>query len=812
MLSLSLIVALVAQAPEVAVSVPPRIGYVYPTGAKAGTTVDVVIGGYDWTPDVEIVPHDPRVKIEATGPAGPIVMTPPPYWFGLKAGDAQPPLGRLVPVRFTLPADLKPGPIRFQVANANGGSAVGTFIVGDTAEVAEPVERSPQQHTAPIELPDLPVAASGRITRITESDVYRFRATKAGLTVLKLNGGLGQPFTPMITLRDAGGRVIADAVDTLGTGAVLRFTASVGAQYELAVTDADHAGDSGFVYRLTIDQKPQIVTTVPLVVARGKTTTVDVVGWGVKTGANQLETVSQSIAVPASAGHSHRAEFNLAGARIAAEVAVADEADLREPPDAATTRELAVPSKLSGVLGAVDAKLGLPADRYRLSAKKGEVIRLEAQAGQFGSPVDPSIAVVGADGVEIIRNDDATVPRGAPPTLDAVVDFRAPADGAYDVIVIDNSGTAPSPVHNYRLLIENAETALDFVVHVPDRLDVAVGETLDVAWKTTKVGAWPDAIVVRLENLPDGVTRVVEPKAVEPPTPPGQKPKPVKKPAVDDVKFQLTAAADAGTTSRLANVVASVTVGDRTVERRFGPVLVTAKLKARSIVKSAVQDGGRIVNRGTTYPAEVIVVRTEGYEGPVTLEPSSTQARQRRGVIGPAVEVPAGADRALYPVTFPEWMETNLTTRINLVSTVVVADPKGRKRYVMGAMDGQVVMSPEGALLKVSHEPQERRVAAGGVIEVPVKVARHVKLQQPAKIEVVPDFETGACVTADALTLAVDQSTAVLKLRVASDPQAVGVRYAVVRATALQDGRWPAVSETRIPLIVEAAKSVAAAK
>ena len=77
--------------------------------ARPGTTVEVTLGTYDWTPDMQVLPHDPRVKIEITGPAGEPILTPPPYWFGKKAGQAQPPLPREVPARITIPADVPPG-------------------------------------------------------------------------------------------------------------------------------------------------------------------------------------------------------------------------------------------------------------------------------------------------------------------------------------------------------------------------------------------------------------------------------------------------------------------------------------------------------------------------------------------------------------------------------------------------------------------------------------------------------------------------------------------------------------------------------
>ena len=45
----------------------PEIGYVYPAGGRVGTTVDVTLGGYDWTPDMQLFVHDPRIKLEIVG-------------------------------------------------------------------------------------------------------------------------------------------------------------------------------------------------------------------------------------------------------------------------------------------------------------------------------------------------------------------------------------------------------------------------------------------------------------------------------------------------------------------------------------------------------------------------------------------------------------------------------------------------------------------------------------------------------------------------------------------------------------------------
>lgn len=108
----------------------PEIGYVHPAGGQPGTTFDVVLGGYDWSPDMQLFAHDQRIKMELLGPPSPVLVADPPYWFGAKARGPAWPLPREFPARITIPADVPPGIVRWQAANANGTSPIGFLHVG----------------------------------------------------------------------------------------------------------------------------------------------------------------------------------------------------------------------------------------------------------------------------------------------------------------------------------------------------------------------------------------------------------------------------------------------------------------------------------------------------------------------------------------------------------------------------------------------------------------------------------------------------------------------------------------------------------
>src|ERR1700694_2249309 len=102
-LAFSFILALApcARAPKA-----PEARSIFPAGGKTGTTVEVRLGGYDWTPDMEFFVHDKRVQLIPTGPPGPILIPPPPYWFGAKGRIGALPLPREVPAKLVIPADV----------------------------------------------------------------------------------------------------------------------------------------------------------------------------------------------------------------------------------------------------------------------------------------------------------------------------------------------------------------------------------------------------------------------------------------------------------------------------------------------------------------------------------------------------------------------------------------------------------------------------------------------------------------------------------------------------------------------------------
>ena len=457
---------------------PPTVGYVYPASGRAGTTVDIQLGGYDLTPDTQFFVHDARVTLEITGPPSPLLYPGAPHWFGPRAINANKPYGipREIPARLTLPADLPPGIIHWQAANANGVSALGQFYVShDSLEIKEedcPLMLWPSTNRDPIpaaqyrQLASLPVAISGRLQRKEEVDRYLLVAPRDGLITCELLGpALGLPLNAILEVRDQNGRLIVNAGDPAGRGLGATWLAKAGQTYELMLHDLDYRGNRGVVYRLSLYAAPRVVATLPQRAQRGTTRDVQFVGYGVATGQPQLEVVTRSMTFPSDSKltwFSYRFEtpfgqppevlFSLtdlpesieteqpvvdaiaassaetsgsSGEQAAAQIAAQAAARAVET-SPFSERQLSIPGAVTGVYDDP-----LRDETYWIEAKKDEAWWMEVESSAKAAPLDLVLTVYQADGKQLITADDL------PGTTNAGLLFKAPADGRYRIVVSD---------------------------------------------------------------------------------------------------------------------------------------------------------------------------------------------------------------------------------------------------------------------------------------------------------------------------------------------------------------------------------------
>ncbi len=750
----------------------PEIGYVYPSGAQAGATVNVILGGYDWTPDMQVFVHDPRVKLEIIGPPSGVLITEPPYWFGYKARGLAWPLAREFPARLTIPADVPPGLIRWQVANANGVSPVGTIAVGRAIEVVEDAKRKSAQV-----LPVLPVTVSGQIRRIEEIDRYQFQVPKTGPVTIELVARqLGSPLHGMLQVRDPSGRVLLDAADSEGRDLTLTMIAQPGVNYELSLHDLDFAGDRSYVYRLTLTAGPNISAAYPAGGRRGETRPIEFVGIGLATGTDKLESITRDVAFPAvvdAPSFDYVLDTSFGPARPF-KLLVSDVAEVVRP--GAELLALTLNDKLkTAVTGSFDKRFG--SAEFSVPLTKGQKLQLVAQSRAIASPLDLELALFGPDGKQIMANDD--VPGTTDPELNVVV----AVDGLHRIIVSDQSGHSGTRTANFRLSIEPPRE--DFAISIPALLPIPLGTVGKLAVKATRIDAFKGPITLKLTDLPEGVTAPADLTIVE---------------SKVDLPVDLTSAADGPAKASLCTLTATAQIGDQTVTRS-AKVLIASIMKPRIKLTPEGLDDVRKVHRGSTYLFPMLISRLEGFVGEITLEMTAKQQRHRQGLASDEFLVPADATRVEYPIFVPEWMETTKTSRMILNGAVRVADPKGNMRTLLQRQELRFGILPEGALMKLSHAIGEPTVKPGQELRIPLTISRASELREPLRIELITD-DSPIAATAEPLALAENQAQAEFVVRIADRPDLRGEQTLKIRATAKQHGRWPVVSETTVLITV----------
>lgn len=231
-------------------------------------------------------------------------------------------------------------------------------------------------------------------------------------------------------------------------------------------------------------------------------------------------------------------------------------------------------------------------------------------------------------------------------------------------------------------------------------------------------------------------------------------------------------------------------------EAEVPQVALATILKPRFKGRPVDQDTGRKVHRGATFPAEVIVERLGDFNGEIVLQMAAVQSYAHQGITGGDVVVPPGVGLVHYPCFMPEWLETSRTSRMGMIAVAKATDPAGKTRWIAGEITGFITMTVEGALLKVAAEEPERTVPPGASFDVRVKVARLAKLTGPARLELVVPEELVGRLKAEPLTIGVGQESATLRINPAAALN--GVHALTIRASALQDGKYPVIAEANI--------------
>lgn len=748
----------------------PSIGYVHPAGGQAGTVVEAKLGGYDWTPDMQIFSLDPRVKLEVLGPPGEVIVPEPPYWFGKKGRGTALPMPRETPVRFTLPADLPTGPIYWQAANANGATVRGVFYVGSIPEILETPRRKGDEVQT---VPSLPVVISGQVKKIEEVDRYRFRAPHSGPVTCQLFAKrLKSQLRAIVEIRDSMGQVVIDMADTEHRDPSLTFAARQGEEYTVSLYDLDFRGDRSLTYRLEITPQPQIVAALPATGKRGETRAVTFIGRGIATGVGALEKLTRNVTFPADPKLTEwDFPVETPHGKIPFRMSVSDQDESLEPETTVLDqRVLKVPG---GVTGTLLERYG--EDRYVFDAEMGKPLWVAATAPSNEASLDLSVTILDTKDQMVMTNDDL------PGTTDAGVLFTPAATGRYQLVVSDASGRSGTLAAVYYISL--APPKPSFEVKLPEQLAVPLGTKVALTVTIERREGFADPVKVTLSGLPPGMTAPADLIVAK---------------GAGDVKVELTSAADSPAIASFVNVTATSDINGHSVMKTTLPVLVSVTMKPPFTIEGEGKDDVTKWPRGTTFPARVMVERDVSFNGEIRLEMAGFNDRHRQGIRGPEMRVPPGAKQVTYPVTLPEWLETTRTSRIVLNGVVKIPDPKGNVRHIVGRLQTRIGFLPGGALLKVAHHTEEIKVE-GTTVRVPLEIFRSAQLTAPVTLNLKPADEGGSDLfQAKSMELMPGQTKSEFSVEPKPGNNLKGRHEFTIQAQTLKDGTLPVLSETTV--------------
>jgi hypothetical protein len=777
---------------DVSAQLPPRTGYVYPPGGRAGTTVEVHLAGFDFTDDMQFFVHHEGLNWEVHGRLGAFLVPPPPYWFGPKGRSSAMPIPRELAARIHLPADLPPGPIYWQVANANGISSTAIFMVSDHEEVLEDRYRQNPQR-----LETLPVVVSGRLMKIAEVDRYQFTVEQDDLVSLDLHARrIGSNFHGVLTVFDQNGKRIADVADTEGLDVDLTFRAQAGEIYTAELHDLDFRGNRAYVYRLGFHRGPRVVTMIPAAIQRGKNQRLEFSGIGLVSGEKQRESVQADVAGQAgtkAASFSYPLQTSAGVVPVALPLSdVLEQRDSELTKNASGSYSLQIPGAVTGDFSADGMER-----RFELTARKETFLTVTVESRALGSGFDVSLVVLDAAGKEVAKNDDA----GG--TTDVQLEWQPPADGAYTLVIRGLPSSRAQRSGVYRLHVQERQPG--FQVNGPQQLTLPIAGKAELKLKVVRYGGFKGTVTIQIAGLPAGVS---VPDSL------------IIKPDQAELKIPFEAAAEMGCVASVIQVSGLAMIGDKPASvllqtpaagnlcpqrpdaNKINGILLATTMKAPFEINLIGKNRQRAVHRGTTYPAPLEIKRGADFKGEVILQMAANQSRHRQGITGPRMTVAPNQSRVFYPCFMPEWLETDRTTRMTIMGFAWIPDPQGKLRAVTKATNANVTMILEGALLKVTPQRRMITLRPGQSQQVSVRVFRSAKLPVPVQLELIAPPDIGHRVKADPITVPVGTEEVALEVQSSASADWTGDHPLRIRATALQDGKWPAISEADLPLRV----------
>jgi hypothetical protein len=462
--SFRLVVCVLVFVPLSASAAPPVLDYLFPAGARRGTTSELVASGTFGGWPLQAWADDKGIAIKPGKEKGKFSVT--------------------------IAADAAPGIHWVRLYDREGASALRPFLIGTLPEVLEKEPNDDPKKPQPLAAAG--VIVNGQLSKAGDIDTFSLPLRKGQTLVAALEAQhtLRAPMDGVLQVLSADGFVLEQNHDFHDLDPLVAFTAPSDGTYlvrlfafpAVGTAAVSFAGGAKFVYRLTLTTGAFADYAYPLAVARSVPATVEIVGWNLPAALRRLPVVPRddediiTLSPPELA--------NGVQVRLTATPVV---------PRVPGLQQLTLPVTLSGKITRPDT-----ADVFAFTAKKGEKLSFRIEARSLGFPLDPVLRLRDAAG-KLLGSAQAQK-LGTDPALNVT----APQDGPYRLEVRDLHEEG-GPRHVY-LLHAGAEAPSYTLKVAADRFTMTAGKPLDIPVTVERKGGDTSAIELVAEGLPAGVT------------------------------------------------------------------------------------------------------------------------------------------------------------------------------------------------------------------------------------------------------------------------------------------------------------------
>lgn len=481
--------------PSVGGAAPPAVTGLFPAGVQAGQSVNVSLRGAAGDPAPQVWTSRPGVTL--------VPAEVPPEKPDEKDEKKRKRKEKGPEWTLTVAADTPPGIVWLRFHNPEGASDLRPVFVGTLPEIeeTEPNNTSAQAQ----KIAAVPVVVNGVLHKGGEVDTFSVDL-EAGQTLtasLEAHRSLGSPMDAVLQVSTADGFVLLQNDDDRGNDPQLTFTAPRPGVYLVRVfafpsdpnSTINYAGADTYIYRLLLATGSVVDHVAPLAVA-ATPAPVQPVGTNVPadTAAVVPLVIDGEVILP----------IKDPTTLLAHRLPVVPYPTIVETPsaDPKSPQLLTVPVCLTGHIsqaGEVDA--------YRFSGKKGESVRIAAEARRFDSPLDPLLRLVGPDGKVLKEQDDE-----GRKSYDLDFTQSLPVDGEYRIEVTDRFRLG-GPRSVYLLTVEPATPDFELTVEA-NHWGLVPGKPLEIPVAIVRRAGFKEEIVLEVQGLPaDAEVTVAETKS-----------------------------------------------------------------------------------------------------------------------------------------------------------------------------------------------------------------------------------------------------------------------------------------------------------